>query len=277
MEYGTNELKDIATRIRRHIIEMTHGAKSGHPGGSLSAVEILTALYFVIMRIDPARPDWELRDRFVLSKGHASPVLYATLALRGYFPERILSGFRRIDNMLQGHPDMKDTPGVEMSTGSLGLGFSTACGMAGAAKLDKRDCRVYSLIGDGETQEGIIWEAAMAAAHYRLDNLTAFLDHNGLQIDGRNDEVMMVEPLAAKWRAFGWEVMQIDGHSFKQIIEGTKNAAQTKGRPTIIIARTVKGKGISYMENAASWHGKAPGDRERDIAMNELEVIGCGV
>lgn len=275
LEYDIEKLRSIAVRIRRHIIEMTHRARSGHPGGSMSSVEILTALYFAIMRIDPARPDWEYRDRFVLSKGHASPVLYAALALRGYFPEEELSGFRRIDSMLQGHPDMKGTPGVEMSSGSLGLGFSAACGMAAAAKLDKKDCRVYALIGDGEAQEGIIWEASMAAAHYRLDNLTAFLDHNGLQIDGRNEEVISVEPLTAKWRAFGWEVLQVDGHSFEQITTAVERAKEIKGRPTIIIARTVKGKGVSYMEDKAEWHGKAPGDEDRDIALKELEVVCC--
>jgi transketolase len=275
LERDFSKLERIAVRIRRAIIEMTHAARSGHPGGSLSSVEILTALYFAIMRIDPERPDWEDRDRFVLSKGHASPVLYAALALRGYFPEEELYGFRRIDSMLQGHPDMKGTPGVEMSSGSLGLGFSAACGMALAAKLDKRDSRVYALIGDGEAQEGIIWETSMAAAHYGLDNLTAFLDHNGLQIDGTNEEVMSVEPLAAKWRAFGWEVLEIDGHSFGQIIEAVEKAGEIKGRPTMIIAKTTKGKGISFMEGSADWHGKAPGDRDRDIALEELEVVCC--
>ena len=275
MEKDYSNLGLIALRIRRAIIEMTHAAKSGHPGGSLSSVEILTALYFAIMRIDPERPDWEDRDRFVLSKGHVSPALYAALALRGYFPENALFEFRRIDSMLQGHPDMKSTPGVEMSSGSLGLGFSAACGMALAARLDKRDCRVYTLIGDGEAQEGIIWEASMAAAHYRLDNLTAFLDHNGLQIDGPNEEVMSVEPLAAKWKAFGWEVLQVDGHSFEQIMDAVAKAKATKGRPTIIIAKTTKGKGVSFMENAAEWHGKAPGDQEKDAALKELEVVCC--
>jgi transketolase len=275
LEKDYSELERIALRIRRAIIEMTHAAKSGHPGGSLSSVEILTALYFAIMRIDPERPYWEDRDRFVLSKGHASPVLYAALALRGYFSEQALYSFRRIDSMLQGHPDMKGTPGVEMSSGSLGLGFSAACGMALAARLDNRDCRVYTLIGDGEAQEGIIWEASMAAAHYRLDNLTAFLDHNGLQIDGPNEEVMSVEPLAAKWRAFGWEVLQVDGHSFGQIMDAVAKAKATKGRPTMIIAKTTKGKGVSFMENAVAWHGKAPGDQERDAALKELEVVCC--
>ncbi len=276
MESSIEELERTAVRIRRAIIEMTHAAKSGHPGGSLSAVEILAALYFRIMRIDPARPDWEDRDRFVLSKGHACPVLYATLALRGFFPEEELLGFRRIDRMLQGHPDMKGTPGVEMSTGSLGQGLSAACGMAMAAKLDRKDLRVFALVGDGEAQEGMIWEASMAAAHYRLDNLTVFLDHNGLQIDGANREVMTVEPLADKWRAFGWEVFEIDGHSFDRIIRAAEQAESIKGRPTMIIAKTTKGKGVSFMENEADWHGKAPADREKDAALEELEVVCCG-
>ena len=276
MESSIEELERTAVRIRRAIIEMTHAAKSGHPGGSLSAVEILTALYFSIMRIDPARPDWEDRDRFVLSKGHACPVLYAALALRGFFPEEELSGFRRIDRMLQGHPDRKGTPGVEMSTGSLGQGLSAACGMAMAAKLNKKDHRVFALVGDGEAQEGMIWEASMAAAHYRLDNLTVFLDHNGLQIDGANREVMTVEPLADKWRAFGWEVFEIDGHSFDRIIQAAKDAENVKGRPTMIIAKTTKGKGVSFMENEADWHGKAPADREKGAALEELEVVRCG-
>ncbi len=275
MENSIAGLEQNAVKIRRAIIEMTHAAKSGHPGGSLSSVEILTALYFNIMRIDPARPDWEDRDRFVLSKGHASPVLYATLALKGYFPEEELSGFRRIDRMLQGHPDMKGTPGVEMSTGSLGQGLSAACGMALAAKLDKKDFRVFALIGDGEAQEGMIWEASMAAVHYRLDNLTVFLDHNGLQIDGPNRQVMSVEPLTDKWKAFGWEVLEVDGHSPEEIISAAKRAEGVKDRPTMIIAKTIKGKGVSFMENEADWHGKAPGDEDRDIALKELEVICC--
>jgi transketolase len=275
LENSIAGLEQNAVKIRRAIIEMTHAAKSGHPGGSLSSVEILTALYFNIMRIDPARPDWEDRDRFVLSKGHASPVLYATLALKGYFPEEELSGFRRIDRMLQGHPDMKGTPGVEMSTGSLGQGLSAACGMALAAKLDKKDFRVFALIGDGEAQEGMIWEASMAAVHYRLDNLTVFLDHNGLQIDGPNRQVMSVEPLTDKWKAFGWEVLEVDGHSPEEIISAAKRAEGVKDRPTMIIAKTIKGKGVSFMENEADWHGKAPGDEDRDIALKELEVICC--
>lgn len=275
MENSMAKLEQTAVRIRRAIIEMISAAKSGHPGGSLSSVEILTALYFEIMRIDPARPDWEDRDRFVLSKGHACPVLYAALALRGYFPQEELSGFRRMDRMLQGHPDMKGTPGVEMSTGSLGQGFAAACGMAVASKLDNRGNRIYALIGDGEVQEGIIWEAAMAAAHYRLDNLTVFLDHNGLQIDGPNREVISVEPLAEKWKAFGWEVLKVDGHSLEEIIHAVKQAEKVKGRPAMIIAKTTKGKGVSFMENAVDWHGKAPNDQEKDAALGELEVICC--
>lgn len=275
LENDVAKLERIAVRIRRAIIEMTHAAKSGHPGGSLSAVEILTALYFSIMKIDPERPDWADRDRFVLSKGHASPVLYATLALRGYFSEEQLTGFRRIDSMLQGHPDMKGIPGVEMSTGSLGQGLSAACGMALAAKLDKKDFRVYALVGDGESQEGMIWEAAMAATHYRLDNLTAFLDHNGLQIDGANREVMALEPLADKWKAFGWEVIRVDGHCFEDIIGAVNKAKQIKDRPTIILAKTTKGKGVSFMEDKADWHGKAPSDADKETALRELEVMCC--
>lgn len=272
MEDKIRRFKEIALRIRRLIIEMICAAKSGHPGGSLSAVEMLTALYFDIMRVDPGNPGWEDRDRFVLSKGHASPVLYATLALRGYFPEEELQRFRKINSMLQGHPDMKGTPGVEMSTGSLGQGLAAANGMALAGKLDRKGYRVYVLLGDGEVQEGMIWEAAMAAAHYKLDNLTAFLDHNGLQIDGPNEEIMKVEPLKAKWEAFGWNVIEIDGHSFEEILDSVEKAKMVKGKPTIIIARTVKGKGVSYMENAVDWHGKAPSKEEAESAVKELEV-----
>jgi transketolase len=272
VEDKIRRFKEIALRIRRLIIEMICAAKSGHPGGSLSAVEMLTALYFDIMRVDPGNPGWEDRDRFVLSKGHASPVLYATLALRGYFPEEELQRFRKINSMLQGHPDMKGTPGVEMSTGSLGQGLAAANGMALAGKLDRKGYRVYVLLGDGEVQEGMIWEAAMAAAHYKLDNLTAFLDHNGLQIDGPNEEIMKVEPLKAKWEAFGWNVIEIDGHSFEEILDSVEKAKMVKGKPTIIIARTVKGKGVSYMENAVDWHGKAPSKEEAESAVKELEV-----
>ncbi|SDZ36571.1 transketolase subunit A [Proteiniborus ethanoligenes] len=264
------ELKEIALNIRKDIVRMTHGAKSGHPGGSLSACEIMTTLYFKEMRIDTSNPEWKDRDRFVLSKGHATPVLYATLSQRGFFPKDELSNFRKIDSILQGHPDMKGIPGVDMSTGSLGQGLSAASGMALSAKLDNKDFRVYALVGDGEIQEGIVWEAAMLAAHYKLDNLTVFLDHNGLQIDGLNKDVMNVEPIDRKFEAFGWNVLKIDGHDFEQILEALDKSKNTKGKPTIIIAKTVKGKGVSFMENQANWHGTAPNDEQAQKAFIEL-------
>jgi len=265
------ELKKIATEIRKSIIIQTAEAGSGHPGGSLSGVEILTYLYFVEMKIDPKNPKDPDRDRFVLSKGHASPLLYAVLAEKGFISKEELKGFRQIYSNLQGHPDMKKVPGVEMSTGSLGQGLSVANGMALAAKLDKKDYRVYVLLGDGEIQEGQIWEAAMTAAHYKLDNLTAFLDHNGLQIDGKITEVMSPEPVDEKFKAFGWHVIKIDGHDFNQI-EGAVNEAKTvKGKPTIIIAETVKGKGVSFMENEVGWHGTAPNKEQAQKALEELQ------
>lgn len=264
------DYKEIANSIRKNIIKMTYEAKSGHPGGSLSACEILTALYFKEMRIDPNNPKWEDRDRFVLSKGHATPALYAVLAERGFFPKEELMRFRKIDSMLQGHPDMKGTPGVDMSTGSLGQGLAAANGMALSAKLDNKDYRVYALVGDGEIQEGIIWEAAMLASHYKLDNLTVFIDHNGLQIDGFNKDVMNVEPIDKKFEAFGWNVLSIDGHDFDQIFDALEKSKQVKGKPTLIIANTVKGKGISFMENQASWHGTAPNAEQAQKALAEL-------
>lgn len=264
------DFRETANKLRKEIIRMTHEAKSGHPGGSLSACEILTALYFKEMKIDPENPKWEARDRFVLSKGHATPVLYATLAERGFFPKEELSKFRKIGSMLQGHPDMKGIPGVDMSTGSLGQGLAVANGIALSAKLDNRDYRVYALIGDGESQEGIIWEAAMLAAHYKLDNLTVFMDHNGLQIDGFNKDVMNVEPIDKKFEAFGWNVLKIDGHDFEQIFDALDKSKKVKDKPTIIIAKTVKGKGISFMENQASWHGTAPNAEQAQKALSEL-------
>ncbi|WP_366923811.1 transketolase [Metallumcola ferriviriculae] len=264
------KLEDLARSIRRHIVEMVGEAGSGHPGGSLSAADIVTALYFREMRLDPERPDWPERDRFVLSKGHAAPVLYATLAERGYFPQKELLTLRKLGSRLQGHPDSKHLPGVEMATGSLGQGLSAANGMALAARLDGQETRVYALVGDGEIQEGQIWEAAMAAAHYKLDNLAAFLDHNGLQIDGENREVMGVEPVDAKWRAFGWHVIGIDGHDFDQIFAALEEAKKTKGKPTMIIAKTIKGKGVSYMENEVGWHGNAPKTDQVEKALAEL-------
>lgn len=263
-------LEKKAREIRRHIIRMVGTAGSGHPGGSLSAADIVTALYFAVMRLDPARPDWPDRDRFVLSKGHAAPVLYAALAERGYFPVDELGTLRKLGSRLQGHPDMKKLPGVEMSTGSLGQGLSAANGMALAAKLDGKDYRVYVLLGDGEIQEGQVWEAAMAAAHYKLDNVTVIVDFNGYQIDGPVTEVMNPEPIAAKWWAFGWRVLEIDGHDMRAILTALNEARATEGRPTVIVARTVKGKGVSFMEGQVDWHGKAPKEDQVRAALAEL-------
>lgn len=263
-------LNGITRNIRKNIVTMIHGSKSGHPGGSLSAVEILTALYFDEMNVDPRNPKMEDRDRFVLSKGHAAPVLYSTLAEKGYFDKKELDSLRKIGAMLQGHPDMKGTPGIEMSTGSLGQGFSVACGMAMASKLDNAPWRVYALLGDGEVQEGIVWEAAMSAAHYKLDNLVAFLDYNGLQIDGEVEKVMNIGPIMDKFKSFGWNVIEIDGHDFDQIFAALDMAKDTVGKPTMIIAKTVKGKGVSFMENNASWHGTAPSDADLEKALAEL-------
>ena len=265
-----NELKSVAKKLRIDIIKMLEKSKSGHPGGSLSACEILTALYFKEMKIDPKNPKWEDRDRFVLSKGHGAPVLYAALAERGYFPKEELMHLRQINSMLQGHPDMKGTPGVDMTTGSLGQGFSAAVGMALAGKIDKKNYRVYTLIGDGESQEGIIWEASMFASHNKLDNLTAFMDHNGLQIDGKNDEGMTVTPIDEKFKSFGFHVINIDGHNMKEIVNALMEARETKGKPTAIIAKTSKGKGVCFMEDNAGWHGKAPNDEEAKSAVTEL-------
>ena len=263
-------LNEITRNIRKDIVTMIHGSKSGHPGGSLSAVEILTTLYFDEMNIDPENPKKEDRDRFVLSKGHAAPVLYATLAERGYFDKKELLSLRKVGAMLQGHPDMKGTPGVEMSTGSLGQGFSVACGMAMASKLDNAPWRVYALLGDGEVQEGLIWEAAMSAAHYKLDNMVAFLDYNGLQIDGEVEKVMNIGPIVDKFKSFGWNVIEIDGHDFDQIFAALDMAKETVGKPTMIVAKTIKGKGVSFMENNAGWHGNAPSDNDLEIALAEL-------
>jgi transketolase len=263
-------LEGKAKEIRRHVVEMIGAAGSGHPGGSLSAADIVTALYFNVMRIDPQRPDWPQRDRFVLSKGHAAPVQYAALAERGYFPVSELNTLRKLGSPLQGHPDMKKVPGIEMSTGSLGQGLSAANGMALAAKLDNMDYRVYVLLGDGEIQEGQIWEAAMAAAHYKLDNVIAFLDHNRFQIDGPVKDVMSPEPVAEKWRSFGWDVHVIDGHNIKEIIEAIQQCQKVTGKPSIIIAETVKGKGVSFMEDKVEWHGAAPKPGEVEKALQEL-------
>lgn len=264
------DLKEISTKLRIDIIKMLKESKSGHPGGSLSACEILTALYFKEMNVDPANPQWPDRDRFVLSKGHGAPVLYAVLAEKGFFPKDELMKLRKTGAMLQGHPDMKGTKGVDMTTGSLGQGLAAANGMALAGKLDEKGYRVYALIGDGEAQEGLIWEAAMFSAHYKLDNLTVFMDHNGLQIDGFNKDVMDIEPIDEKFKAFGWHVLNIDGHSFEEIFNALEEAKKTKGKPTMIIAKTVKGKGVSFMENQAGWHGKAPSEEEAKKAIDEI-------
>ena len=263
-------LHEITKVIRKDIVSMICKSKSGHPGGSLSAVDILTALYFDQMNIDPTNPKMEDRDRFVLSKGHAAPALYAILAERGYFDKEELSNLRKLGSMLQGHPDMKKVPGVEMSTGSLGQGFSVACGMAMAAKLDNAPWNVYALLGDGEVQEGIIWEAAMSAAHYKLDNMIAFLDYNGLQIDGEVESVMGISPIEEKFKTFGWNVITIDGHDFDQIFAALDMAKDTIDKPTMIIAKTIKGKGVSFMENQAGWHGNAPSEEQLEQALSEL-------
>ncbi|SDG50310.1 transketolase [Desulfosporosinus hippei] len=264
------ELKRVANVIRQDIISMLAAAKSGHPGGSLSAADIVATLFFNEMRLNPKDPHWEDRDRFVLSKGHAAPVLYSALAEKGYFPKEELQGLRQTGHMLQGHPDMKKTPGVDMSTGSLGQGLSAANGMALAGKLDGKDYRVYAVLGDGEMAEGQIWEAAMAAAHYKLDNLTAILDYNGLQIDGKTDSVMCSAPLVQKWQAFCWHVIEVDGHDIDALLAGFAEAKQVKGKPTMIIAKTVKGKGVSFMEDQAGWHGNAPSLEQAEQALKEL-------
>lgn len=264
------QLLAAACRIRMGVIESTHAAKSGHPGGSLSAADLYAWLYCRELRVDPADPKWPDRDRFVLSKGHAAPGLYAALALRGFFPAEELKTLRQIGSRLQGHPNMNLTPGVDMSTGSLGQGVSAACGMALAAKYQGRDCRVYTLLGDGEIQEGQPWEAFMFAHHYQLDNLCAIIDNNGLQIDGDVDKVMSPYPIAQKLEAFGFHVCQIDGHDFDQLKAAFAEARQTKGVPTAIVMKTVKGKGVPFMENQAGWHGKAPNDDEYAQAMAAL-------
>ena len=270
MPVNEQMLKEQAKQIRRDIVSMVGAAKSGHPGGSLSAAEILTYLYFEEMNVNPAEPKWEDRDRFVLSKGHAAPVLYAALARKGFFPAEDLMSLRKIGSHLQGHPDMKKVPGVDMSTGSLGTGFSAATGIALACQLDKKPSYVYTLLGDGELQEGQVWEAAMSAAHYKLDNLIAFVDNNGLQIDGNIDDVLSPNPIDAKFAAFGWHVQVIDGHDFAQIADAVKAAKAAVGKPSVIVAKTVKGKGVSYMENQAGWHGSAPNAEQVAQAMEEL-------
>ena len=271
-ESRIKELQKIAYKIRRDAIDAVYSAESGHPGGSLSIAEILAYLYFEEMNIDPKNPGKPDRDRFVLSKGHAAPGLYAALAERGYFPVEELNTLRQIDSVLQGHPDMKHIPGVDMSTGSLGLGISAACGMALAAKQLKQNWRVWTVVGDGESEEGQVWEAAMFAAHYKLDNLCAFIDWNGLQIDGPVKDVMNPTPLDEKFKAFGWHVIMIDAHDIAAIDAAVKEAKATKGQPTAIIAKSVKGKGVSFMENAVNWHGAAPKKEQYEQAIKELDA-----
>lgn len=268
MDY--TQYEKAAANIRTGIVKAIHSAGSGHPGGSLSAADIVTALYFKEMNIDPEKPKMEGRDKFILSKGHAGPVQYAALAERGYFPKENILQLRKLGSEFQGHPNMHKVPGIEMSTGSLGQGISVASGMAMANKLDKNPGRVYVLLGDGEIQEGLVWEAAMSASHYGLDNLVGILDWNGLQIDGKNEDVMTVTPVDEKFRSFGWNVVVIDGHDFAQIFDAFEQARNCKGKPTMIIARTVKGKGVSFMENEAGWHGKAPNDEQMKQAIEEL-------
>lgn len=265
------ELKITANKVRQLIIEGVFNAKSGHPGGSLSAADIFTYLYFKELNVDPKNPKWADRDRFVLSKGHCCPGLYAALAIKGYFPEKEIKSLRHIGAMLQGHPDMKGTPGVDMSSGSLGQGVSAACGMALAAKMDNASYRVYAMLGDGECEEGQVWESAMFAAHHNLDNLCYIVDYNGLQIDGKVSEVAGLEPLDKKFESFGFEVIKICGHCFNQIEEAFEKAKSVKGKPTVIIAETVKGKGVSYMEDQVGWHGKAPNQEQYELALNELK------
>ena len=272
-ELEKKQLQITACKVRMGIVTATHGAKAGHPGGSLSATEMFTYLYFKEMNVDPANPKWEGRDRFVLSKGHTAPGLYSVLAQRGFFPVEDLPTLRHIDSYLQGHPNMNSVPGVDMSTGSLGQGISCAVGMALGLKHQGSTARVYTLLGDGEIQEGQVWEACMAAAHYHLDNMVVIVDNNGLQIDGDISKVMSPYPIVDKLEAFGFNTIAIDGHSFEQIEAAFENAKATKGKPTAIVMKTTKGKDVSFMENNAGWHGKAPYDAEYEQAMNELNAI----
>ena len=268
---NNKELELIAYKIRKHALIGVHSAKSGHPGGSLSIAEILSVLYFDEMNVDANNPKNPDRDRFVLSKGHCAPALYGALAEKGYFPKEDIRTLRQADSYLQGHPDMKHIPGVDMSTGSLGQGICAANGMALAAKLDGKSYRVYAILGDGECEEGQVWEAAMFASHYKLDNLTAFVDFNGLQIDGDITKVMNPTPFDQKFKSFGWNVITIDAHNVGEIKSAIESAKNCKGKPTVIIAKSVKGKGVSFMENNAAWHGSAPNDEQFETAMKELD------
>ena len=273
MEFSEKkQLSLLACKVRQHIIEGTFHAKSGHPGGSLSAADIITYLYFREMKVDPKNPQWEDRDRFVLSKGHAAPALYGALAVKGFFPEDEIQNLRKPSSYLQGHPDMKGIPGVDMSTGSLGQGVSCAVGMALAGKVAKKDYRVYAVLGDGEIQEGQVWEAAMFASHKKLDNLTIFIDNNNLQIDGTMDEVNSPYPIPEKFQAFGWHTVEIDGHDFDQIEAAVAEAKSVTDKPTAVIMHTVKGKGVSFMEHQVGWHGVAPNAEQYENAMNELKA-----
>jgi transketolase len=272
MEKKIKLLKSKAKEVRKLIIEMLAKAGSGHPGGSLSSTDIITCLFFEVMRHNPKDPKWPQRDRFHLSKGHCCPALYAALALSGYFPTQTLSTLRRLNSILQGHPDRR-VPGVELASGSLGQGLSVALGMALAGKIDKKDYRVYCLMGDGEIQEGNIWEAAMASAHFKADNLCGIVDYNHFQIDGRTEEVMNLEPLADKWQAFGWQVIECNGHNFKELLAAFGEAKTVKHKPTLVIAQTVKGKGVSFMEHVVDFHGRSPTEKEREIALKELNEI----
>ena len=267
------DMKKHANNVRVGIIEAVYSAGCGHPGGSLSIADVITYLYFKEMNIDPSNPKMKDRDRFVLSKGHTAPALYAVLAERGYFEKEELKTLRKTESRLQGHPDMKGTPGVDMTTGSLGLGISAACGMALAGKIDNAPYRVYTLVGDGESEEGQVWEAAMFASHYKLDNLVCILDLNGLQIDGPIREVMNPTPHDEKFKAFGWHVIVIDAHDFNQIEAALAEAKTVKGKPTVIIANSVKGKGVSYMENKCEWHGQAPKEEQYNVAISDLQKI----
>ncbi len=267
------ELSIIANKVRKNALTAVYSAQSGHPGGSLSIAEALTYLYFEVMNVDPKNPKNPDRDRFVLSKGHTAPALYSVLAQKGYFPEADIPTFRKISSYLQGHPDMKGVPGVDMSTGSLGQGVSAAGGMALGAKLDKKDYRVYAILGDGEIQEGQVWEQAMFAAHYKLDNLTIFVDFNGLQIDGAVTDIMNPTPIDKKFEAFGWNVICCDAHNFDELEAAVNNAKSTKGKPTAVIMKSTKGKNVSFMENNVSWHGSAPNEEQYNQAISELDAI----
>lgn len=264
------ELEKMAVVIRCDIIDMICTAAAGHPGGSLSAADVVTALYFRVMRIDPKNPHWPDRDRFLLSKGHACPVWYAALAERGYFDKSHLKTLRRMGSILQGHPDMRKTPGVDMTAGSLGHGLSAGLGMALSGKLQQKDYHVFVIIGDGESQEGSIWEASMAAPNFKLDNLTAILDYNHLQNDYSVEDIMPIHPVVEKWKSFGWHIIEIDGHDMAQVVHALEEAKAHQGAPTMVVANTIKGKGVSYMENVCEWHGKAPCQEEADQALKEL-------